>query len=312
MRTPVDLSFLVALCARQVWRHLGAVPHFVHVSRRSGFATGHGRVCPPGRGVVRGPQLIPTPLGNPIVPMLRSAIALLTLLAVVVPRANGQALEVDHMFIMVPARAPVMEALAAAGFRVRPDSGVHEGIGTASFGIAFANAYLELVWIVDSADFARSPFGLAQRLAATPRGSPFGIGLRQASGHLDALPFETSSYQAEWMLPGAASEIAAWTGDVREPAVLVVAPPMTWLATLEEFPAILERLPHPNGIRELTRVLVAGPGLPVESAVSRALVRKGLVEFVRGPDHHLELFFDHGAGRNWDFRPTLPLVIWYR
>lgn len=245
-------------------------------------------------------------------PALRSAIPLLTLLAIGVTQASGQDLEVDHVFIMTSARAPAMEALAAAGFSVRPDSGVHEGIGTASIGIAFANAYLELVWIVDSADFAKSPFGLAPRLSTSPSGSPFGIGLRWAGGQPNVLPFETRPYQAEWMLPGAATEIATWTGDVREPAVFVVAPPMTWSATLEEFPAIFERLPHPNGIRELTRVRVAGPGLPVESAVSRALIRKGIVEFVQSPDHHLELFFDHGARRSWDFRPTLPLVIRYR
>ena len=87
---------------------------------------------------------------------------------------------------------------------------------------------------------------------------------------------------------------------------------MSWTATVNEFPAILERLPHPNGIRELTGVRLAGPGRPVESVLGRALENRRLVEFVAGPDHLLKLYFDHGTAQNWDFRPTLPLVMWYR
>ena len=90
-------------------------------------------------------------------PILRSVIASLSLTAVVVTAAHGQNLEVDHVFIMVSAGSPASEQLRAVGFAVRPDSAVHEGIGTAAFGVAFSNAYLELVWVVDSMDFGRAP-----------------------------------------------------------------------------------------------------------------------------------------------------------
>ena len=244
--------------------------------------------------------------------MIRSVACFLVLVVMSIGSADGQDLEVDHVFVMVPAAAPVRSVLGAAGFRVRPDSGVHEGIGTASFGIAFANAYLEIVWVVDSADFAGSPFGLAARLTANPPGSPYGIGLRRAVGYIGDLPFETRPYQADWMLPEAPTEVAAWTGHVLEPAVFVVSPPMSWTATVEEFPLILAGLPHPNGIRELTRVRLVGPELPVESVVVRALESTGLVEFVSGPKHVLELVFDRGTVENRDFLPTLPLVVWHR
>ena len=245
--------------------------------------------------------------------ILRGALPLLVASTVAVAPAAGQDLEVDHVFIMVQARSPAAGALAAAGFAIRPDSTVHEGIGTASSSARFSNAYLELVWVVDSADFAESPFGMSDRLAASPAGSPFGIGLRRASGRLEGeLPFETSPYQAEWMLPDAPSEIAAWAGDVREPAVFVVAPPMTWRATVEAYPGVLQNLPHPNGIRQLTQVRILGPGPPVESVVSRVLAGSGLVEFVSGPDHVLELVFDGGGVGRRDFRPALPLVIRHR
>ena len=87
---------------------------------------------------------------------------------------------------------------------------------------------------------------------------------------------------------------------------------MSWRATVEGYPSILDGLPHPNGVRTLSHVRVVGPGLPVESPVSRALTDRHLVEFAEGPEHLLELFFDGGVGQSWDLRPTLPLVIWHR
>ena len=87
---------------------------------------------------------------------------------------------------------------------------------------------------------------------------------------------------------------------------------MTWRATVEAYPGVLQNLPHPNGIRQLTQVRILGPGPPVESVVSRVLAGSGLVEFVSGPDHVLEFVFDGGGVGRRDLRPALPLVILFR
>lgn len=52
--------------------------------------------------------------------------------------------ELDHVFIVVPARSgPEVAALRAAGFFIDTASTRHAGPGTASVAVFFENAYLE-------------------------------------------------------------------------------------------------------------------------------------------------------------------------
>jgi hypothetical protein len=57
-------------------------------------------------------------------------------------------LEVDHVFILTaPTAKEERAAVEAAGFAIGSHVAKHAGAGTASVGVLFANAYLELLWL---------------------------------------------------------------------------------------------------------------------------------------------------------------------
>jgi Glyoxalase-like domain len=91
-------------------------------------------------------------------------------------------LEIDHIFCMVPDDGPWRAALTNAGFLL--DGGtVHGDQGTRNQRVAFAQRYLELVWLSSRADATANPLRFDVRADwRTTGASPFGIGLRGSLG----------------------------------------------------------------------------------------------------------------------------------
>jgi hypothetical protein len=73
-------------------------------------------------------------------------------LGLVAPRgpaaAQRSVVELDHVFVVVPARAErEIAALRSAGFRLDSVPMHHAGLRTASLSVYFENAYFELLWV---------------------------------------------------------------------------------------------------------------------------------------------------------------------
>jgi hypothetical protein len=224
--------------------------------------------------------------------------------------AQSAGLAVDHVFIVVQRGAPEAAVLREAGFRVTPDTTVHEGQGTASIAVLFDNAYLELLWVTDPDALRRADSALARFVLSGRSGAPaLGLGLRLVDS-LASLPFPTRSYRAAWMNPGTAIEFAA-TAD-GEPMTFVVPPYMALTAFTAGRPPLTSVLAHGTGSNAVTgvRFTRAEGGAPSEAF--GWLLRSGTVHDDDAGSRMLVLELDgRRGGKVLDARPTLPLVIRY-
>jgi hypothetical protein len=215
------------------------------------------------------------------------------------------ALDVDHLFIVVPPGGIEGDQLVALGLR-EGSPNVHPGQGTRNRRFFFFNAMLELIWIENERD-ARSdlvaPTRLWERSRASETGaSPFGVCLRTA----DEISFETWRYTPPYLPPGIAIEIA--TGTAASEPMLFITPVNTSPDAVP--PDRREPLEHPAGLRELTAVGITVTGSEPLSSPLRTVQRLGIATFGRGSAPLLELTFDRGrARRSADLRPVLPLVL---
>ncbi len=67
---------------------------------------------------------------------------------------------------------------------------------------------------------------------------------------------------------------------------------------------------HPSGLKEITGLEFTGPNLAAKSTALEALERIGFFAFAGGPEHLVEVTFDHAnRGKLADFRPNLPLLF---
>lgn len=230
--------------------------------------------------------------------------------------AQRPVLELDHIYVVVPARAEAAShALRQAGFVIDTTVNQHNGQGTASVAALFENAYLELLWVdssvaVDSlhrqdwADFVRAE-------AWNQSGaSPFGVGLHFVSGGVADLAVPVRLDSAGRMRPGTYYVL------LRQPqeslaADLFIMP--THAAVTSWVGRYQSRRPdlfaHPLGVRRITRAVVRGPRAQRPRA---AALQPRLVGFEEAGNPHLVLQFDEGQHHQIvDLRPVLPLVVLY-
>lgn len=243
--------------------------------------------------------------------MLRLLIAVLFVFGVLWPaRGGAQPISVDHVFVFVSPNAPEARVLQDLGLTVVQDTSRHAGQGTASLSVMFHNAYLELIWIDNAAEFRGIGLGMPER-RADPSGSPFGIGLK----HTDletAIPFATDSYTADWMRDSEPIQMATWSRSVAEPLIFVVPQAMRWDIRYEQRPALQAYTRHELELRELTGVRLVGPSVTTASETLRVLGSLGVLQLAEAATHTMHLTFDDGnQGTTLDLRPTLPVVLHY-
>jgi hypothetical protein len=220
-------------------------------------------------------------------------------------------LEVDHVFILTaPMATEERAAVEAAGFAIGSHVAKHPGAGTASVGVLFANAYLELLWLDSSVSVeneqAKEVERMRERAAWRSTGaSPFGVGLRRTAAAPDNLPIGAEEFRAPWLRPG--TSILTVRDAAASPMLFIVPRYVAldaWVAKARVSEP--ESFKHKAGVERLTRVTLAGP----YQAPPDAIARIAELQFVDSPDHRLELTFDAGRRRKRvDVRPTLPLVL---
>ena len=233
-------------------------------------------------------------------------------------RPGPRALEVDHIMIHVSAGAPEREALTRAGFTVAPDLNQHEGQGSSSVMVEFANGFLELAWRDTSVSITPRLEPVAtryDRMSAwkTSGWSPLGIGLRRARGAPDSLPFPTRSVRSPWMEPGASLEIISAQDDTLGPRLWVVPRSMAadgLGASASERRRLSkpDAFVHANGAHAITAVRVISPRAS-RTAATGLVAANGPVVFVDGAGWLIEVTFDGGRRHvSRDLRPDLPLL----
>lgn len=230
----------------------------------------------------------------------------------------ARAARLDHVWIATRPGATVERAaLEAAGFRIAPTINRHDGQGTASATVEFENGFFEMIWPDDSVAVAGTGARGKQRFIErmnwrTNRTSPFGIALRPTASTPATFPFETWEVRSEWMEPGTALVMMTPRGS--RAISIAIHPHGTDeganLRAIAAGGAQAAMFLHPNGARRITslRVVADGAdGLPPSADFVRTA---GAAELVAGNEWLMELTLDRGrAGREKDFRPTMPLVM---
>lgn len=222
-------------------------------------------------------------------------------------------LELDHVYVVVPPGATeAVRVLRQAGLVIDSSVTRHIGQGTASIGVFFENAYLELLWVDSSVavdSLHRMDLEAFRRAAAWRQSgaSPFGIGLHLLSGEPSALgvPLRLDSAR---MRPG--SHLVLLRQPEESLAVDMFIPP-NYLAVTSWLGRYRTRRPdlfrHPLGVRRITRVLVRGPRSHRPRA---AILQSRLVDFVEASSPQLVVEFDgRPQGLVVDLRPVLPLIL---
>jgi len=236
-----------------------------------------------------------------------------------IPWQTTPQVELDHIWLAVTAGAPERTELERAGFRLAPGVNRHDGQGTASITVEFADRFLELIWPDTSVSVTPGrenvPANFRRRVSWRTSGwSPIGIGLRRTAGVPDSLPFPTWPVRSEWMQPGKALELLSPPSDSLGPRLWVVPRGMavTEDSTLHALrtPAVLT---HPNGVRHLTAVRIIVPRPADRTRPALMLERLGVIGLeLRDGEWLLELTFDQGVRQETrDLRPALPLIVHY-
>ena len=96
-----------------------------------------------------------------------------------------------------------------------------------------------------------------------------------------------------------------------DPSIFVIPRYLRWDERTQAQPELLAAARHQRPIRELTRIVIHGPGLPSAVPAVQTLVAQSIVEFAHAEQHLLELHFDQRRQDILDARPTLPLIIRY-
>lgn len=257
--------------------------------------------------------------------MLRQSLALTAGCLLAIPAAAQSpkpAFEFDHVWFAVLPGAPERAALERAGLLFASEINRHDGQGTASITVEFANVFFELIYPDSTVPVAPGRDAFARRLSQRVRWrttgvAPFGFHVRRAAETPDSLPFPTWSVRAEWMPPGAEFANITPRTDTITPSFTVLPRSMGTVevtaanvATVE--PARRTALSQPLGLRRLTGVGLVVPRTYQMTDAMQIFQSLGAVTVTRGEAWCVELTFDNGArNKTLDLRSTIPLVVRY-
>jgi hypothetical protein len=209
--------------------------------------------------------------------------------------------ELDHFFVAVRTPESGAAALRNAGFAEGPSQD-HPGQGTASRGVFFENAYLELIWLTDRVEAESAAIRRTRLRERTEPGSvacPFGIALRGQEGPVTPLPFETWEYRPPYVPEGTFIPVGENSENLREPLLFL----LPWRTE-----AGWEMPDHPNGARRVTRLSIVLEEGASESQVLTAVKAAGLAEVAIESAHLMEVELDGGhSGKILDLQPEIPL-----
>jgi hypothetical protein len=217
--------------------------------------------------------------------------------------------ELDHIFICASCGGTEASRLVAFGL-AEGTSNTHPGQGTACRRFFFANCYIELLWVSNTAE-ARSDATrethLGERWENRSRGCPFGFGFRPRIPHDGVVPFSSWEYRPSY-LPASWSIHMATNGAVLSEPMLFY---LSFAQRPDAYPAGRQQpLRQPAGLREVTRVTLTSPQRDGLSPAMAAVIGSGLVQLRAGCEYLVELGFDGESGHQQaDFRPLLPLAF---
>lgn len=215
--------------------------------------------------------------------------------------------ELDHVFVCVDPGGPEAEELVRFGLREGLPN-THPGQGTACRRFPFLNAMIELVWVHDQVEAqseATCRTRLSERWSRRNSGaSPFGICLRPAEepgGATQAdTPFPGWAYQPSYLPDPLAFHISD---------ALIREPMWIYMSFMQRRQRATQFVEHPNGLREITGLLVNTP-VVFNSEASRIVEAAGVLSVRAANEPILEIEFDGRlGGKSHDFRPAIPLVF---
>ncbi|MGB0431153.1 MAG: hypothetical protein ACPGLV_11815 [Bacteroidia bacterium] len=236
--------------------------------------------------------------------------------------------KVDHLNIWVKDPIKAKQMLIDLGFTAVPDSmcQIHNGQGTTGRYFHFLNAYLELIFIYDRAEFDKNnevnqKLDFAERASFQSNGAlPISIALKMNEYDVAKIPFEKNEYHQDWMQENMNIYAAKSSKtNLNEPSVFVVYPELEsdTFATLDdltnipdEYAFAREYFKHSNGVKKITKIKITSPGLDLSSETMKAVSDIDKVIVADGNEQLLELTFDKAVqGKNFDLRPDLLLVL---
>lgn len=218
--------------------------------------------------------------------------------------------ELDHFFICTAIDAPEAAHLIEFGFREGP-ANVHPGQGTACRRFFFHNAMLELLWVNDGLE-AKSeltrPTKLWERWSERESNAcPFGICFRPTSDNASP-PIPTWAYRPIFLPESMHIDMATNTERFSEP--MMFFSPLGMKRT--KSPLKSEQMDHPCALRKITRLEMTNPIGEGFSTELQTAINLGLLKLRAENGYLMEIGFDNEIqGQRMDFRPDLPLVIFW-
>jgi hypothetical protein len=216
------------------------------------------------------------------------------------------ALNLTHVWIVVPTGAPQRALLEKAGFRIDPTINHHTGQGTSSITIEFDNGFLELIYpdpgvaVADALIAGAEKFRLKSEWR-TSGYSPIGIVFDRTSSTPATFPFPTWRISADWMDKGSYIEMLTPREMAKAISLSVASHPFTPRGAA-----------NPNGARRITRLHIVAPSSDRFPPAAAYVADITPVRFDAGADWLLEATFDEGKQSvTKDFRPELPLIVHY-
>lgn len=208
-------------------------------------------------------------------------------------------LELHHIFILVEPNADIADLLVSIGMvEATPNS--HPGQGSANRRFFYSNGALEFLYVRDELEANNGP-GSKMQLPrrASVGNSPFGVILSRKDNLNTKIPFEGWEYKPEYF--------ESWSFHVGENTLL--EPLCIYMPFVE--PGTLNKKTENSEFKRITQVSIHTP-LTEFSSVVNAVNSADTIQIVKGNQHLMEIVFDnHQKHEKRDFRPELPLIVYW-
>lgn len=212
-------------------------------------------------------------------------------------------LELHHFFILVKPDAEVADLLSSIGM-CEGKRNRHAGQGTSNRRFNFSNGTLELLWVHDEEEALNGPgrdMFLPVR-ASDKTASPFGIIVNRKDNTSLEMPFEGWKYEPVYFQPPWAFHIGANSNNLIEPLCV-------YMPFIE--PEMSSGSDENTDIGSISKVMVYTPSEPMSNVLDTVNTADRL-SIEHGDEHLMEVTFgDNKASLSKDFRPDIPLIVYW-